>query len=262
MTVSREAVDSYLEELNDLAEEILIETEWFFNSAEVERKVDRAVGEVTYVWKTPNSNQKKQQQKIIEKYLEWYAGGRSLVSEYIPEELDEFENLKGDFYQRITLNTPARSSPKKTYSPAHDAFVTQRGIVNSVSQIIAVEQLKVKKQISKSLSKDEVGKSRHLLDQGFPRASGVLAGIALERHLLTLCEESNEELDFHHDDGIASLSQTLYEGDEIDKTTLSALETLSSLRADCAHANEKEPSEHKVRRLIEDTEDYIRGRGL
>jgi hypothetical protein len=82
----------------------------------------------------------------------------------------------------------------------------------------------------------------------------------LERHLQLESDEA--DLDYSHSDGISSLAQTLYEGDEINSTTLSNLETLGKIRNDCAHANPQQPEEHKVKKLIEDTEDYIRGRGI
>ncbi|SMO81585.1 hypothetical protein SAMN06264867_11034 [Halorubrum cibi] len=77
-----------------------------------------------------------------------------------------------------------------------------------------------------------------------------------------MCQETDVKLEYNYDDGIRKLADTLYKSDVIEQTTLSSLKTLSSIRNDCAHANQTAPNEHKVKRLIEDTDDYIRGRGI
>lgn len=261
MTVPAEEVDEYIEELDTLATEVIEKTESFFENMRVEYDDSRSL----YIngWQTPTPDQKETQQEIQEAYQEWYAGSRVLVEEYMRKDLRDFERMREEFYKRITLQvSPDSTTGMHVYSTAHDNFTTQRGIVNAIPRKLAAERLKAKEQISKSVAKDEVQRARDLLEEGLPRASGVTAGVALERHLLTMCQETDIELEYSHDDGIASLADTLYNADIIEKTTLNSLQTLSSIRNDCAHANQTEPNEHKVRRLIEDTDDYVRGRGI
>ncbi|NGM69176.1 DUF4145 domain-containing protein [Natronolimnobius sp. AArcel1] len=263
MAVSEGEVEEYISDLDNIAVEIIENTEAFFRDVEVETEFNQDVLSATHSWKTPGTSTKRVQRRILEGYQEWYAGGRVLISEYMESDLAEFDHLRDVFYEKVTLSSPPNSSESlDAYSTAHDAFVTQKGMVNAIPRKIAGERLKAKEQISKSVAKDEVQRAWQLFEEGLLRASGVTAGVALERHLLTLCQESESNLEFSHDDGIASLADVLYKADEIDKTTLNALQTLSTIRNDCAHANQSEPNEHKVRRLLNDTEDYIRGRGL
>ncbi|WEL26500.1 Uncharacterized protein SVXHx_2214 [Haloferax volcanii] len=77
-----------------------------------------------------------------------------------------------------------------------------------------------------------------------------------------LCQNSDSDIDYNYNDGISALAQKLFEADEIDSSPHSHLVHLASIRADCAHANEVEPDEGDVRRLLEDTSDYIRGRKI
>lgn len=262
MTVSADEVDEYIDELDSLAENIIDNTEAFFEDMRVESNDSRG-GLYIGDWRTPTTDQKGVQREILETYHEWYAGSRVLVKEYMKTELDDFERLRENFDELIRLQiSPDSVSGMDVYSTIHDAFVTQRGIVNAIPRKISAERFKVKEQISKSVAKDEVQQARDLLQEGLPRASGVTAGVALERHLLTMCQEADVELEYNHDDGIRDLADTLYKADVIEQTTLSSLKTLASIRNDCAHANQTVPNEHKVRRLIEDTDDYIRGRGI
>lgn len=262
MTVSRDEVEELIAELDGVADDIIINTQSFFSIVETSKDIHTPVGEPEHKWKTPSAEEKQLQREVLEYYQDWYASARVLVSEYHRRDLEEFDQLRETFKAYLTLNVPAPESTDEAYSSAHDAFAIQQGMLKAIPRKIEAERLKLKEHISKSVAKDEVQRARDLLDEGLTRASGVTAGVALERHLLTMCEESESELDFQHDNGIASLAQTLYNAGEIEQTTLSSLETLGSIRNDCAHANSQEPNKHKVRRLIEDTDDYIRGRGL
>jgi hypothetical protein len=262
MTVSADEVDEYIDELDNLAGDIVENTESFFKQLQVDYNSGTR-GMYIEGWETPTTEQKESQREILEAYQEWYSGSRVLVTEYIESELDNFDEARAEFYKYITLQvSPNNTTGMGVYSTAHDCFITQRGIVNAIPRKISAERFRVKEQISKSVSKDEVQQARDLLQEGLPRASGVTAGVALERHLLTMCQEADVELDYNHDDGIRDLADTLYKADVIEQTTLSSLKTLASIRNDCAHANQTAPNEHKVRRLIEDTDDYIRGRGI
>jgi len=137
-----------------------------------------------------------------------------------------------------------------------DLFDEQRHILNSVPGRIESATLEAWQQISRRVEKEEIQQARELFDEEFIRASGVVAAVALERHLLTLCENSEGVEEYASNDGIARLSQTLYEADVIDKTAWNDLKSLASIRETCAHA--EEPKKPAVRRLINDSEDFIR----
>lgn len=210
-----------------------------------------------------NGETLEKQRTFLYKYESWFAAGETFVGEYLPARLDEYR----EGYQKVSRlaefqHSPAELGLIETYNEISRIIDFQRRLLASIPAKLKAEQYRLRKQITKQVSKDELGKSRDLLDEELTRAAGVLAGVALERHLLRMCEESDSVSKFNHDDGIAALSQNLYDAGELDKTTLSSLKTLSSIRADCAHANQEEPNEHKVRRLIDDTDDYIRGRGI
>lgn len=135
-------------------------------------------------------------------------------------------------------------------------------MLKSIPSKVQVEELRVRKQISKDVAQTELDKARELFNDGETRVSGVIAGVALERYLLMLCENSDEEIDYSYRDGISTLAQKLYEADEIESTAEKHLQHLADIRADCAHANEEDPNEEDVRRLLEDVEDYVRGRKI
>lgn len=210
-----------------------------------------------------NGETKESQQEFLQEYERWFATGEELVKEYLPNRLEEFRNEHDLVVKLIKFqHSPDDLRLAETGERIADSINTQRRILDIVPAKIRARKHKLHESISKQVSKDEIEQARKLLDEGLVRASGVVAGVALERHLLTQCEQSDEDLNVSHDDGIHVLSKNLYEAGEIDKTTFKRLDALGSVRNDCAHANQKEPNEHRIRNLIEDTDDYIRGRGL
>jgi hypothetical protein len=123
---------------------------------------------------------------------------------------------------------------------------------------LETERLKVRRGLSDEIITEELYQAKTLLDDANIRAAGVVAGVALERHLLTLCEVCDREIEYDYSDGIRSLAESLYIVDKITQTTKGQLEHLADIRNDCAHANEEEPDERSVERLIEQAEELVR----
>jgi hypothetical protein len=160
------------------------------------------------------------------------------------------------------LNKDAQSDTQKVLNSQNANFDSQRSILQSIPSKIRVEELKVRRRVSEEVSQSELDTAKDLFDEGEIRASGVVAGVALERYLLMKCENASAEINYNYTDGIAALAQKLYEADEIDSTPEKHLQHLADIRADCAHANEEDPDPDDVGRLLEDVEDYIRGRKI
>lgn len=257
MGLSRERIEDFIEDLEDDAEVIESGIKEIYESAESGRS---GVGQ-RWEWKTDDETEKAIRE-TRRNYEQWYAACSQIIQQNVPNRFEEFQDHYGYIKERISLEGEAPLDVENAGKNLIDQFHQQRDILHTVPPTLEANHLSAHRQMSKRVAKDEITRSRELLAESLPRASGVVAGVALERHLLTKCEESDEITNFSHDDGIGNLSNKLYNAGEIDKTTLNSLQTLSSIRADCAHANQEEPSPHKVRRLIEDTEDYIRGRGI
>lgn len=282
MTTSEEVIQEYIDDLEETAEDIETLVEDFFG--QVDKKLKRSGNQgslpshqankygkssfmrgnnnVSKRWATPEGPAKEKQRELLEKYERWYAKSEELVSQHFPRRLDQFEKYRSKFKKIIKLERTANRDSDEYVNMATNHFQEQQNVVKSIPGKIASKQLRLRRQITSEVATEELQQARELLDDGLSRASGVIAGVALERHLMTMCEQSEQEINYSHNDGISKLSNTLYESGEIDTTTKNRLESLGGMRNDCAHANRKEANEHKVRSLIEDTEDYVRGRGI
>jgi len=214
-----------------------------------------------YHWGTPSGRAKTAQRNAREKLGIWFAEAEELIIEYRPSIIDDFQSdyESLDEYLQIS-NTTINNN--ETYI-LNRCFSILDNMISSIKGIpvkLEIRQLKAKKDISIRLSKDEIQRSRELYENDFIRSSGVIASVALERHLLTMCENSQNIIDYEPNHGINRLAQTLYESDIIDKTTWNDLKSLASIRETCAHP--EEPNKHAVKRLINDAEDFIRHQEL
>ncbi|GAB3328357.1 hypothetical protein [Haloplanus salinarum] len=259
MTTSNQAIEEELDRLEEDAEEIETLYTDFFNNIQTRAS---EIGGGGYYWNTPSEELEQIQREALQKYEVWYNTALPLVTDYIPSRRDDFEHHYQEFKNRLRLDKKARRDTRKVLNAQNSDFDSQRSLLRSIPSKIRVEELRVRKQISRDVSQTEHDKARDLYEEGEIRASGVIAGVALERYLLMRCENAGVDIDYNYDDGIDALAQKLYEGNEINKSPYQHLKHLSSIRADCAHANEEDPAEKDVKRLLEDTEDYIRGRRI
>jgi len=207
-------------------------------------------------WQTPEGETKEYQRDARSDYEVWYISARSLIQEYLPAKLDLFESEYNTFKKHLSLEVSASMGSGELYNQIIDCFDEQRNLVKSIPAKIRAEKFKARRQISSRIVRDEIQQSRELFNQDFVRASGVVAAVALERHLLTVCENSENVTNYEANHGLSRLAQTLYESEEISKTVWNDIKALASIRETCAHP--EEPKKEAVRRLINESEEFIR----
>lgn len=200
---------------------------------------------------------------VATKYERWYNSAQPLIKEYLPDRQEEFSQR----YETVRMGLETdiefiREKEIKSVATLTDKVVRgilfQSDLISSIPNRVEVEELKAKKDISSNIVSNEMQKAKQLFDDGNIRAAGVIAGVALERHLLTLCETSEQELNFSYMDGITSLAQTLSEANEIGEDDQRLLEYLSGIRNKCSHASQEEPEKREVERMLNQTDEFIR----
>lgn len=268
MPATADTIELYVEQLEEDADEIVEMIDRLYHEAEKGHKLVRgnfpigaaSRGDTKRIWEDPEGETKELQDELRAAYESWYARAEELITKHLHTRLDDFERRRSQMKDYARLSVNANHDPEHYVNNAADMFAEQRNIVKAIPAKVEAEKLSLRRQVSDAFAQDDLLQARDLLDEELNRAAGVVAGVALERHLQTECDEA--ELEYDHKDGIASLAQTLYEAGEINSTTLSNLETLGQIRNDCAHANQEEPNEHKVKKIIDDTDDYVRGWGI
>jgi hypothetical protein len=200
---------------------------------------------------------------ILGEYELWYNSAHPLVQEYLPDRIEEFEDANKKIRKCLEIDLKYLDNHDITGIGALKSKIAsgtklQISLVKSIPDRVETEQLKARRSVSSNIVTNEVEKAKELFDDGNIRASGVIAGVALERHLLTLCESSEKELDFGYMDGITSLAQELSNANEISDDEQRNLEYLAGIRNNCSHATDEEPERREVERLLNQSDEFIR----
>ena len=196
-------------------------------------------------------------------YEQWYNSAYPLVQEYLPNREKDFKNAYKKTRKCLELDLEYIESNEINGAGTLRSYIVngvelQIALLQSIPERVKTERLKAKKSVSSNIVANEIQKAKELFDDDSIRASGVIAGVALERHLLTMCESSGRELDFDYMDGITSLAQKLSDKNEITNDEQRKLEYLAGIRNNCSHASEKEPNKREVERLLNQTSEFIR----
>jgi hypothetical protein len=258
----REEIEAYLEEEDENLEGIEADLQSFFSQVET-RQTEISTDEFpVYEW-VPLTKTIPAQRRARNKYERWYNSVEALVYGYLPRRLEEFEEDYTEFKKLLNLETgwfdSPPENPEEMFVKMMNILNNQQGIAEAIPNRVDAEQFRAKEQISGEVEKDELKRANQLFNEDLIRESGVIAGVALERRLLTMCELSEREIDYEQEHGIDRLAQSLYESGEISKSHIKRLKYLGSLRGECAHPGE-EPEPSDVRRLLNDTEDFIRNK--
>jgi hypothetical protein len=211
--------------------------------------------------------------ELRREYQKWYSQAQLLVSNNLPSMAAEFKNLyytpgkekdsTADAYTYFGIRSYLRTIPED-WSQKQESFNRrfradldqQRGILLAVPLIIEMRALEVAALVTADLVQGELNEARHLLDHGFIRASGAVAGVALESHLKLLCDQSN--LPCLEKDSIVSLSTNLRQNGFISLGDEKQCIAMADTRNKCDHKKKKDPTKGEVEELIDDVDRFTK----
>ena len=202
-----------------------------------------------YFWNTPNNHIKKTQRNVFRSYQKWYSTALHLIKENLDDERSkEFT----DYYPLIKDYLQFKSS---LYKPNKDAYIdqfvntfdTQIGILSSIPDVLETQELRFRELISAVYVELEIDQAEILLITDLSRAAGALVGVALEKHLETMCFVNN--IQYSHKETINPLATKLYTNNVIDITELKKIEYFASIRNKCDHPNNI--TKNEVKELID-----------
>jgi hypothetical protein len=195
----------------------------------------------------------------------WYRGAREVLVQQKSSALGEIEQcyqantlLGIDAFFSAVASTPYER--ERCYSGFRNKFRKARALVLSVVEELQSRELPVLTQLSFSVAADEFDKAQLLLDEskgdmGLLRASGVVARVALERHLFTVAEARGLTVLLNPPTkkkaDVEDVLNTLVKADAITAVQRAQLAALFSVANNCAHPKEAVRSDD-VRRLITD----------
>jgi len=200
-------------------------------------------------------------------YHNWYNQAFSIIKYLLPERIIEFESFYKWDKKRKTIDLVTfsiqdwlagrRAAPdditgKKAFddlATISSKFNIQLEILKSVKVIFNSSLFNIKQLLQADLLDSEIDSSKELLKNGYLRASGVVAGVVLETHLLQVCNSHNITIN-KNNPTINDFNETLKQNSVIDIPNWRFIQRLGDLRNLCGHKREREPLKEEVEELI------------
>lgn len=213
---------------------------------------------------------------LSRRYISWYTKARRLVSNASPDDLRHFDNLyKLDDEKNSSTIAHFFSYPKDQhwndsaqgyYFSRNDShfrhfknnFSAQIAMVDSVPQVLEFERIKLSQLLARDLLTDELNQARVLLDKGFIECAGMLAGVAMERQLKVICENSTSPIAYIDKDTLGDLNTKL-KAVYSDPSDFSRVDAIRITRNRCSHdPGTKPPTKKDVEVMITDVTEFIK----
>ena len=200
-------------------------------------------------------------------YESWYSEAKSLVRQLLPDRLDDFiahyekpkdrKALTAESY-RISdlltgLSVTAGEYPKKVIvdeCAAIPHFYQQLAIVKAVKRRFESSLFDIKPIVQADVLDSELDAAKLLVEHGFLRAGGAIAGVVMEKHLSQVCENHGIKLR-KKKPVIADYNDRLKTEKVIDIPQWRFNQRLGDLRNLCVHNKDVDPTDEQVTDLID-----------
>jgi hypothetical protein len=263
---SKEAIEKKIDELKSLADEIETGALKLIQETPLEYEPEGptyAPSPSFYRWKMVPDNLRSLQRETERKYQIWYSTAHQLVKENLPEREKEFVSYyqigaylfyshgNGMIQWLRLINEQDTSDKTKIKDNFIKIFDIQLNILLSIPYVLDSRELDLRKIIAADFIESELDKAEYLYKNNFERCAGVIAGVALERHLQVLCDKY--KIEYKHNDTIEPLAQALSKAGKIDSTELKNFIHLGGIRNDCAHPKDipEEDLKGRAKEIIE-----------
>jgi len=199
-------------------------------------------------------------------YQNWYTKALAVIRQLMPERLNEFEALykiekrKDIDYSTYTISDyylgvrVTRGIYKEEVVNPETAFVSkflqQLAILKSVYTHLDSLLSDITGVLRADLFDNEIDAARSLLKAKHLRAAGTVAGVVLENHLSTVCD--NHQIRIRKKNPtIADYNDSLKNDGILDVPTWRWIQRLGDIRNLCCHARDRDPITEEVQELID-----------
>jgi len=206
--------------------------------------------------------------KFNEEYQTWYSEAKVLIKQLLPDRISDFEkyyakperrkeitceNYRIEDYLQGLHNNQGKIVGIGAASPQ---FQQQLAILKAVSACFKSSLFDIQALVQADLFDSELEAARNLVEHGFLRASGVIAGVVLEKHLGQVAK--NHNIETHKNPTISDFNERLKKDDILDLISWRQIQRLGDIRNLCGHNKDKEPTEVEVLELINGVDKFTK----
>jgi hypothetical protein len=225
---------------------------------EIREKIKTLVDEGVKLLNEPDDNIGS----LAPEYESWYTRAYAVVSQIIPERLDDFrtayrmEKRKEINFETYTIsdylmtlvvkrNGVSTIDTKQAYTAK---FLRQVSILKAAYDISSSALLDIKAVIRLELIDKDVDAALELAKAGHLRSAGVVCGVALEAHFKAVA--SRHEITLKKSMPTISDWNDAFKDKVYDLPMWRLVQRLADIRNFCAHSKEREPTFDEVQDLI------------
>lgn len=215
---------------------------------------------------------RKEKDSTQSEYQQWYTKASSVIKQIAPDRYKEFCELyklekrppKSIDFTTYTISdyliglkvSRGYEEVVNPFTAFFSKFESQIAILDSCITSIDSKLTAIEGVLQYELFENELEASKDLLKKKHLRVAGVLAGVTLETHLKSIC--NNRGITFRKKNPtIADFNEELKGNEIIDIPTWRHIQRLGDIRNLCAHPKDREPKTDEVEDLIRGTEKVI-----
>lgn len=207
-------------------------------------------------------------------YDEWYSEALAIIRQLMPYRLEDFISLYknekrkkldedtytiSDYLHGIKVETIFDFNKKNDSAnqTLKNKFEQQLNIVKSLKQRFESSLFDIKQLVQADLFDSEIATAKELNKKGFHRASGVICGVIIEKHLAEVCVTHTITIT-KKNPTISDLNDLLKNNNVIDVIVWRFLQRLGDIRNLCGHNKDREPTKEEVEELVNGTDKIIK----
>jgi hypothetical protein len=219
------------------------------------RELNALAGEVLVLAERLSTQDATAQPDLAIKGQQWFRGARELLVQQKYSGLKDFDLCYSTPHYYVDIGRYLKSDPSEFSASGYKdalrlfkkAFLEAQALLQALEYEILSRELPVKTELSFEVAATEMETAQDLLVNAkgvevFTRASGVIARVALERHLFTVADSrklsiaTNPPSKKHPD--IEDVLQTLQKNGVITAIQKSQFDSLFKVANNCAHPKE------------------------
>jgi len=199
---------------------------------------------------------------VRKEYQAWYSEALAVIRQILPDRVDDFMSyykpLKprkelnastytiSDFLQGISASVGGRTIAG--FSAAVMPLEQQGLIVEALKQKFESSLFDIRALVQADTFDSELDKADELNKKGFLRGAGAIAGVVLEGHLATICEQ--HKIAVPANKTISTLNDLLKKNEVVDLATWRGIQHLGDLRNLCDHKKTSDPTKEQMHELV------------
>jgi hypothetical protein len=205
--------------------------------------------------------------KIVSEYETWYSKSLKVIQLIQPDRINDFKLLyKNEKRKKVDYETYTLSdylinltNVLRSYCPesAIPKFQVQLGILRSAYDLFDSSVANIQDLLAADLFDSELDSASELLKKKFYRASGVIAGVVLEKHLKSVCMKHGIKIT-KKNINLSELNELLYNNKTYELETSREIQLYTDLRNLCSHDKKREPSAEDIQKLISGVNSVIK----